>query len=131
MSIRDIMSADEIAWWRSFRRVIGRMPLSVELNARVGEIGIATIGARRISCDQHGDADHIAETEMACVKIPRLKEGFRDDHAEANTALVEAISPMLVALRAIAEMPIPEQDNMLSANMRIIAKAAIEKATKP
>lgn len=35
-------------------------------------------------------------------------------------------APMKIALRAIRDLPMPEQDNMLSANMRGIARFALE-----
>lgn len=43
-----------------------------------------------------------------------------------NLHLIVAAPEMLAALRAIAEFPIAEQDNMVAANMRKAARAAIK-----
>lgn len=44
---------------------------------------------------------------------------------EATIDLMRENARLCQALRAIAEMPIPEQDNMLAANMRKIALDAL------
>lgn len=40
--------------------------------------------------------------------------------------IMKALSQYEMALRAIRDMPLPEQDNMISANMRAVAKMALE-----
>lgn len=64
--------------------------------------------------------------------VAQVRAGNTDDDLPAQTAanarLIAAAPQMLAALRTIAALPIPEQDNMLSANMRIIARAAIAEA---
>jgi hypothetical protein len=39
----------------------------------------------------------------------------------------ETLRGLWLALKAISDMPIPEQDNMLSANMRVVAKQALDR----
>lgn len=72
------------------------------------------------------------------VKFQRLmNEGFRDDHAAANTALVEAIPVMLEALRFYADPTSWSIDGTFDGAVNDgmqpdggqTARAAIEKAT--
>jgi hypothetical protein len=74
----DDMTADERKWWQSFKRVVRKMPETVELNARVGAIGIAPSGSRRVRFENDGHADMFCETEWEEVTVPRL-DG-RDSH---------------------------------------------------
>lgn len=43
--------------------------------------------------------------------------------------LLEAAPDLLLALQIIAELPVPEQDNFMSHNMRVIARTARKRAT--
>lgn len=55
-----------------------------------------------------------------------------DSAAEADPGIgdkLAAAPEMFEALTTIAEFPIPEQDDMIAANMRIIARRALAKAT--
>lgn len=73
------MTPNEAAWWRSFKRVLGKMPGTIELNARVGgEIGIAPAGARAANFGRRGDADNFGDDEWDRVRVARL-DG-RDSH---------------------------------------------------
>lgn len=75
---RDRMDKDEKKWWQSFKRLLGEMPPTIEINARIGAIGIAEAGSRRERFNCEGDADNFSEDEWDEVRVPRL-DG-RDSH---------------------------------------------------
>lgn len=76
------------------------------------------------------------DPENGTINLPdgRVAAYMAQSAHEADPTLghkMAAAPELVVALRTIAEMPIPEQDNMISANMRIIARTALAKATAP
>lgn len=54
-----------------------------------------------------------------------LRELLHEFQMEGADRNAEALERALNALEAIAAFPIPEQDNQISANMRLIAKQAL------
>ena len=71
-------------------------------------------------------AERVSSEELAkWLAVHREREEGRDCDCwdcEKSRDLLDARA----ALRMIAEFPIPEQDDFLSANMRIIARSAVE-----
>lgn len=66
------MTPDQKRWWNRLRRVLRDMPKDVELNARVGEIGISPAGSRNENFLKHGDADDFWEDEWDSFQVYRL-----------------------------------------------------------
>lgn len=66
------MTAKELAWWRELKRLMRRLPKNVELNARMGEIGIAPLGSREIAINRDGDADRFSDAEWEYIAVPRF-----------------------------------------------------------
>lgn len=67
------MTDDERRWWESLKRVLRKMPRTIELNARYGGvIGIAPAGARKEWVERDGDFDAISFTEWDSINVPRL-----------------------------------------------------------
>lgn len=66
------MTIEELAWWRGFKRMMQRLPRNVELNARIGEIGIAPSGSREEIFNRDGDADNFGDGEWEALTVPRF-----------------------------------------------------------
>ena len=57
----------------------------------------------------------IEQAALEALKRPSILSDYMDKSQRFS-----------LALKTIAEMPIPEQDNMIAANMRLIAKEALK-----
>lgn len=75
----------------------------------------------------HKSGDILSDDNMIVATIGNV---YRRNFPALGHAMAVA-AELVEALRTIAGMPIPEHDNMISANMRIIARAALVLATAP
>lgn len=69
--VRDMTTA-ELVWWKSLKRVLRRQPATVELHARIGEVGIAPLGSRDEIFQRDGDADSFYEGEWDSLNVRDL-----------------------------------------------------------
>lgn len=74
----------------------------------------------------------MAKQKLEWDLVTRLREGRRNGShhrhivGELDQEAANAIERLRFALRVIAALPLIEQDNMLSANMRKIAQEALD-----
>jgi hypothetical protein len=133
-----------IAWCFNHRTEISNALRATPSGFRLGVEAAAMVCDERISHHDQVAANHSNERHLRTMLAEELRSVTAnvrsltppDDDALVERALGNATKcwtaagaraeKLSVALESIRDMPIPEQDNMVAANMREIARAALK-----